>query len=258
MLKIKNLSFSINNCLILDKINFKVEHSDFLSVVGPNGAGKSTLLKILCGLITNNYSGEVLLKDKNIKDYSRRQIAEIIAYIPQFAQSKIFAGYTVFEYLLTGRFHYISRLRGYNKKDIEIVGETLANLKIEKFKNRMLTTLSGGELQKVILGAALVQQSEIIMFDESATFLDLKYKLEFLQMTKRLIKSGKTIIFVTHNINEAIDDNTKILALKEGRQHYFGRPINFFDSELAGKVFDVGFKKIIIDDNDIYYLPVMK
>ncbi|HPP88343.1 MAG TPA: ABC transporter ATP-binding protein [bacterium] len=250
IIRISNLNYKIDNISILTDINFSIQQGEMFAVIGPNGAGKSTLLKLLCGLIHGKLSGEIFIKDRLIEKYSQLEISKIIAYIPQILEAKNFYGWTVFDYVLTGRFRFLDRLNGFTKNDYDTVEHILAALQITKFKDRYLSTLSGGELQKTLLAAALAQDTEIILLDEFSNFLDLYHKLELDEFIKKLNLQGKTIISVTHNINDAVRFSNRILVLKYGKQYYCGAPRDFIFSKTAEKVFNVKFEKITYSFNN--------
>ncbi len=247
-LEIKDLNIKFNggSDFTLDISNITISNGDYISVIGPNGSGKSTLLKTIAGLITR-YSGSIKINNEDLKNLKKKEIAKKIAYVPQFNSGMSFFNFTVFEYILTGRFPYINKLAGYTKKDREIVRGIISYLNIEKYKDRMMKTLSGGELQKASIGAALAQQSDILLFDEVNAFLDYKHKIELEEILSRLIKRGETIISVTHNINDSLLDSGKILALKSGELAYYGTLEDFIKNNGLEKVYGVPFIKMRIE-----------
>lgn len=257
MIKINNLNICFNNksnfSLSID--NLSIETGDYLSVIGPNGSGKSTFLKILAGL-NSNYSGEVLINNINLKSISKKILAKLVAYVPQHNSSFYFYDFTVYDYILTGRFPYINKFAGYSNEDKKIVLDVISYLKLDNYVKRKLVTLSGGELQKVCIGAALAQKSEVLLFDEANSFLDYKHKLELEKIFLNLLERGETIISVTHNINDIAIKDGNTLALKEGNVIYKGKTDYFFENNYLNKVYDVHFLKTNVEKlNKEIYIP---
>jgi len=256
-LQLKNLkiNFSGNNSFCLNIDDITIDRGEFVSIIGQNGSGKSTLLKAIAGL-TENYSGEIILNKIDLKKISRSELAKKIAYVPQSSRNISFFNFTVFEYVLTGRFPYINKLAGYTKKDNDIVRETISYLNIEKYSERKISTLSGGELQKVLIAAALAQQSEVLLFDEISAFLDYRHKIELDKILQKLIERDETIISVTHDINDTFLKTGKILALKSGNKIFFDDAKFFFDSDELKRVYDVKFLKFFVEEiKSEFYLP---
>ncbi|MBP7651857.1 ABC transporter ATP-binding protein [Candidatus Dependentiae bacterium] len=247
-LTIKNLLISFNGSgsFKLHIENLNIKKGEYISIIGQNGSGKSTLLKTIAGL-TEKYSGEILIDDTDIRKIGNNGIAKKIAYVPQFNSGLRFFNFTVFEFVLTGRFPYINKFAGYTHEDKEIVRNVIEYLRIEKYSDRKMSTLSGGELQKAAIGAALAQQSDILLFDEVNAFLDYKHKLELDEILQRLLEREETIISVTHNINDESVKSGKILALKNGEMIYFGCSSDFFKNDGLEKVYDVKFCESKID-----------
>jgi iron complex transport system ATP-binding protein len=257
MIKINNLNISFNSksnfSLSIDDLS--IETGDYISVIGPNGSGKSTFLKVIAGL-NSNYSGDILINNKNLKSISKKHLAKLVAYVPQHNSSFYFYDFTVYDYILTGRFPYINKFAGYSNEDKKIVLEIISYLNLDNYLKRKLVTLSGGELQKVCIGAALAQKSDIILFDEANSFLDYKHKLELDNIFLNLLNRGETIISVTHNINDIAVQDGKTLALKEGNVIYKGKTDYFFENNYLEKVYDVNFLKTNVEKlNKEIYIP---
>lgn len=201
ILKLENISFSYGNQIILDKCSSSVEQQSITAILGGNGQGKTTLMK--CILKHNIYnSGKIILKRKEITEYSIRDYAKIVSYVPQL--NSIVNDCVVRDYIVEGRTPY---LQGFSlpKKQDYLKGEFYAEkLGVEKFLGKYLSQLSGGEIQMIMIVRALVQETPIILMDEPLSALDMKNQYEVLKIIKNLEQEGKTILFTTHNPNHAI------------------------------------------------------
>jgi iron complex transport system ATP-binding protein len=198
---------------VLRGVDLRVDRGDFFGIVGANGSGKTTLLKLLAGLLRPS-RGEVLLEGRNLAELTPRQRAQRIALVSQAAP-------TVFDYhaidlVLLGRTPYLGPLKFESAADLEAARGALAATHASEFSDRPLRTLSGGELQRVLLATALAQQSEILLLDEPTTHLDLKHRVELYRLLGRLHQEGKTIVMVSHDINLIAERCTRALLLRGG------------------------------------------
>ena len=148
MLEIKNLNFAYGKNTVLKSINFSAEAGEFIAIIGPNGAGKSTLIKVMDGILYAEDS-QVLLDGKLIRHYSRKRLAQRIAYLPQ--ESKFAFSFTVKDVVMMGRFPYLKGVNLYTAEDVHIVNEMLNLMEIDQFVDRNFNELSGGEKQRVLI-----------------------------------------------------------------------------------------------------------
>ncbi|MBN2547383.1 MAG: ABC transporter ATP-binding protein [Spirochaetes bacterium] len=212
MLSVKNLSFKYKRNKVLNNISFEVDKKEIVSILGPNGAGKSTLIKCI-NRILNYKEGTIQVDNENIRLLSQNKIAKNIGYVPQRAES---CKLTVFDAILLGRKPHIKFKAG--DKDLKIVYSVMKNLNLEKLSLRYVEELSGGEMQKVSIARALVQDPKIILMDEPTNNLDLKNQQEILNLISDIaIDHELAIIISVHDINTALRYSNKIIFLKNGR-----------------------------------------
>jgi len=215
ILEIKNLYYTINNKKILDNISFDISSGDFISVLGPNGAGKTTLIKNITNIIHYN-SGLILLNNKDIKKYRKKEFSKNVAYIPQ--SINIDYNFSVKDIVLMGRLPYLKLFEEYTDKNYEICEKIMKELHIFEFRDRSILTLSGGEQQRVFIARALAQNSNILVLDEPISELDIGNQINTMTLLKKLNKEKKiTIITVLHDINIALNFTSKCLLLKKGK-----------------------------------------
>ena len=234
MVEVDKLSFSYGDRKILKDISFNARENESLCIIGPNGCGKTTLLKSLCNIL--NFQGSVYIKGKNIKDI---EVYKTVAFMSQI--SEIYFGYTVFDTVMLGRYaSFKDKLLSIpDKKDKEIVSECLDKVKINHLKDKLITELSGGELQRVFLARVFAQNPSIILMDEPTNHLDLNSQIELIYNLKEWARGdSKCIVAVMHDINATLNFADKILVLKDGISKYFGSSIDF-DLRLLNDIYSV-------------------
>ena len=210
--QIKNLSFNYpNSNLLLDNVSFNVETNKSYTILGKNGVGKTTLLKCMLNEI-NNYQGEILLNNKNIKTLKEKELAKLVSYVPSNVDSTF--DYTVFEYVLMGTASNISLFSSPSKKEYELTDNALQKLNIFDLKDRRFSTLSAGEKQKAAVARAIVNKPSIILFDEPCSHLDINGQIQILKIINELIESNYSIILTTHDPNHALILNNNVMLFK--------------------------------------------
>lgn len=243
---ISDINFHIDKKKILSNINFHVEEGDFIGILGPNGSGKSTLLKILLNYLKKD-NGNIFLKNKTIEEYSQKNIAKIVSFVPQ--KSKLTMPISVKDFILLGRLpHRKNFLHNYNKNDVEVVLKIMKLLEIETFKNRDINSLSGGEFQRVLMARALSQEPEILILDEATAAMDINYSIKLMNIAEHLIEKKKlTVISVLHDLNLASLYCNKIIFLKEGKVKYFGKVEELFKPKILEEIY--GFKCHVVNNH---------
>lgn len=215
--------FSYGKSLILDRISFSLERGQWLSIVGTNGSGKSTLLKNMLRLIDGGKSsGTIAIAGRDLSTYSQRELAQAVAYVPQ-AGGRV-PPFTVRDFVNLSRFPYGYRAESRKNEACESVEEALRLTNTKGLGHRRMDALSGGQRQRVYLAAALAQDTDIILLDEPASFLDPRHAHEMHETLKKLnSESGLTIITVTHDLNQVLDAGGMALVLADSKQIYFGK-----------------------------------
>ncbi len=217
MIEIRDISFFYGKKQILKDISFDVERGHCVGVLGNNGAGKSTLITCLNRIRTPK-TGSVKIGNKDILKMSRLDIARHISYV---AQKNEMSQITVFDTILLGRKPYIQW--SISQEDIDIVEQAIERLGLSEFKLRLVNQLSGGELQKVMLARALVQQPQLLLLDEPTSNLDPKNQHEMMKLVYELTKKEQiSSIIVLHDLTLALRYCDRFLFIKEGRVHQYG------------------------------------
>lgn len=231
MLHVQNLHFSYNSHPVLTEMCFAVEAGELLAILGPNGVGKTTLLKCI-NAIHKPGSGAVLVEGR---DVLRLRPAEIAASIGYVAQKNEAARFTVFDAVLMGRTPHLRwKVRD---SDLKIVDAALRRLGLEHLQLRYIDQLSGGELQKVAIARALVQEPRLLLLDEPTSSLDLRNQIAILTMLRRVVdEHGIAGVMTMHDLNTALRFAHKFLLLKDGAVFAAGR-VEELTSDMVREVY---------------------
>lgn len=214
MLKVKNIKAGYKEKIIVDDINFSVEPGEFTGILGLNGSGKTTLLKTISGLL-KPLDGEVLLDDENLLLLNEKELARHISFMPQ--SPSIIYDIRVIDLVLMGITPYLSIFESPNSGHMEKAYEVLEKMNIEKHMDRNFLHLSEGEKQLVIMARSLMQDAEIMLFDEPVSALDFKNKHFVLDNIRSILnKENKIGIISLHDPNLALRYCDKIIIIDEG------------------------------------------
>ena len=214
ILSVNGISFDYKSRKTLDGIDFKVDTNEIVSILGPNGAGKTTLLKCI-NRILKPYKGAIYIDGKNLQGLSQNRIAQNMSYVAQKTDTNKLS---VFDSILLGRKPHI----GFNisENDLKLVHSMIKTLDLEKIALSYTNEISGGELQKVSIARALVQEPKIILMDEPTASLDLKNQCDILTLITDVAKvHGIAVIMTVHDINIALRYSDRIIFLKNGVIH---------------------------------------
>ena len=235
---------------ILSNINFQLHDNATTALIGPNGAGKSTLLKIIGNILFPSL-GEVLLNRKPIHQYSRRELAGQISYLPQ--RYSLQPSQIVNEFVLMSRYFQLSRFASPSSKDRKIVSEALELTESTSLSNRFLGELSGGEQQRILWASVIAQRTPIILLDEPFQALDPKYQDRMIELLQYIKKERQVATIVaTHDINIALACSENALALKRGEQIFFGTCNELVASRALEDIYDKKFTRVKTSLRRIY------
>ena len=206
VIKIQDLHFSYGNPVILEDIQLDIKAKEFIGMVGPNGSGKTTLLKIILGLLEpDKGSVEVLGKKPH-------QVVKEIGYMPQFTPFSRDFPISVEETVLMGRLGKTSSIGLFSKEDKQLAAESMEAVEIIDLRKRSIGSLSGGQLQRVLIARALTCNPEIMILDEPTANVDMKVEKDIFDLLKKL-NEKITIIVVTHDIGFISQYITKVACI---------------------------------------------
>ncbi len=252
MIQINNLSFSFAATEIFSNLNFNINRGEILSIIGPNGCGKSTLLRLLRGSLKAQ-SGEILWEKIPVGQIPAREMARQVAVVPQ--SSTISFPYKVRELVAMGRYpHRKNLLTFQDKTDLQAIEQALVMTDLLPLAERPITQLSGGELQRVLLARALVQNSSVLFLDEATSHLDIDHRLELTELLVRLNQEQQiTIVQISHDLDLASAISQRILLLTEhGKIAAIGSPEKVMTAANLQRIFRVDVR---VDSNPFTGTP---
>ena len=254
IVSIENLNYFYGKKQILKELKLDKDENKLTGIIGPNGCGKSTLAKNIIKYLNGDFK-KLEIMNTDIKKLSHKKIAQLISYIPQ--HSIIISNISVFDYILLGRFPLLKNSwNNYCEKDFEIVNYNINLLNIEFLKDRNIETLSGGELQKVLLARALVQETKILLLDEPTSALDLNNAVEFMKILKRIsTQKNISVIIIIHDLNLASLFCDNLIVLKDGKFIKKGSPYEVINEQNIKDVYNLDCKVLYNEDNKPYIIP---
>lgn len=239
-LDVRSLNFYYGDREILKGISLNFHKGKFYSIIGPNGSGKSTFIKNISKLIAPEHKS-VYIDDQDICNLKNKNLAKIMSIIPQ--NTLIDYDFTVFDIVMMGRSPYKRRFEDFNKEDEEIVEKYMKATNTWELRDKLVTEISGGEVQRVIAARALSQETDIILLDEPTSHLDIQYQIEFLNIFKTL-KKDKVIISVLHDLNLASIFSDEIILIDKGEVIAKGTPWQVINKENVKEVYKISVEVI--------------
>lgn len=205
-MEIKNLSIGYTAShdvkVIQRGINARLTPGQLTCLLGPNGAGKTTLLRTLAGFL-KPLEGYITVGDKSLSEMTSSEISKTISIV--LTDRPNVMSMTASQLVALGRSPYSGFWGKISHEDKEIIEKSLAETGVTEFKDRQVSTLSDGELQKVMIAKALAQSTEIILLDESTAFLDFPSKIGIMKLLSDIArKQNKSILLSTHDVNMAL------------------------------------------------------
>lgn len=255
--EVHDISFNYAKTPILREICFHAKKGEFFCILGPNGSGKTTLIKRICALHSGRgktLSGSIRIAGKPLESLSRRDIARIIAVVPQ--RSSLSGGLSVRETVEMGLYATASGPLENGPTIQNRVDSIMETLGLLDYATRDIYSLSGGEFQKVLLARALAQNPEILILDEATAHLDIHHAIEIFSLVKDLTRrKALTVLAVVHDINLAAGFADRIMLLDKGRCAGTGAPEEVLTEEILRNVFRIQARVLSTQDAKIAVLP---
>jgi iron complex transport system ATP-binding protein len=226
------LSVTLGDRLVVDRVSFSVSGGGWLMLIGPNGAGKSTALRALAGLVP--YGGSLTIEGRELVSIPGRERARSVAYVPQSPQLP--AEMSVWEYACLGRTPHLGYLGRSGPDDEHAVRSALQRLDLLDMATRRLGTLSGGERQRVVLARALAQQARVLLLDEPTSALDVGRQQDVLDLVGELRSHHSlTVVGAIHDLTLAGQYAEELLLLDHGRTAAAGPPETVLSEPLLNR-----------------------
>ena len=239
LLSVRGLGYRYagSEAAVLDAIGVDVPGAGVIAIAGPNGAGKSTLLDLIAGQKIPT-EGACLVQGRAAHRMRRDELCRLVAHVPQQIPADV--PFTVEEVILTGR---IPHGRGLyeNEEDRAAMEAALGRARLEPFRHRRFSSLSGGEKQRVLLAAALCQETPILLLDEPSAHLDPENEARMWELFAELRDGGRLVLVVTHHLTLAAQNADRIWLLDRGRLAADATPDEAFRPQRLEEVFHVPF-----------------
>jgi len=235
-LEVRNLVVRFNSHVIIEDVSFDVAKGDVVSIIGPNGSGKTTLVRAILGLV--EHRGEILLEGKRLGEQTHR-----VGYVPQrFDFDRTFP-ISVKEFLRLAVAH----------PEPAWYEEVCREFGIAGLMKNKLGTLSGGQMQRVLVASALLKKPELLILDEPTSGVDLEGTASFYELVRHENEVHKiTIFLITHEVNKMVfHTSTKVICLNKAL-FCCGEPQVVITKELLEKLYGTRFK---MSDHEHFNMP---
>ena len=219
----------------ISDIHFNLQEGRLLAVIGPNGSGKTTLIRAISQVLPY-VTGQLHINGTDLFQISENTRAQLIAVVPQ--STYVPPSFLVREVVLMGRTPYMNWNGKASREDEDFVNKAMEQTDVEKFKDQLCGELSAGERQRVILARALAQNTPVLLMDEPTSHLDLRYQIEFLELTRTLsLNDGKTVLVAMHDLNLAARFSDLILAMENGKTAAFGSVEEILQADILSTIY---------------------
>ncbi len=252
LLQVLDVEVFLEGQPILKDVRLKVGRGDFIGILGPNGSGKTTLLRTLARAVSP-HKGVVLLEGKDLCTLPARKVAQKIAVVAQ--SEPIAFDFTVAELVSMGRNPYQSWLGRLTQQDRQAVYRALQKTDLLDVVERKIGTLSGGEIQRVLLARALAQEPELLLLDEPTSHLDIAYQIELLTQIRELNREkALTVIAVLHDLSLAGAFCDRLILMKAGQIVAMGIPEEVLQPSLLQEVYGV---EVVVSHHPLTGHPIV-
>lgn len=220
-LELEDIRVQLGSREILRGVSLSLARGEVLALAGPNGSGKTTLLRVASGVIAAG-GGRVRVGGRDAHELTPREQAQQIAVVPQDAHIPF--PFRAGEIVLMGRSPHLRALGFENASDVEHARRAMARVGIESLAERSMLELSGGERQLVLVARALAQDPQVLLLDEPTAHLDLRHRIEVLELVREFARGGRSALVVSHDLNLAVRTCDRIALLREGALLAVGAP----------------------------------
>lgn len=252
MIELLDVSVHYGAKQAISGVTERVEAGEWVALIGPNGAGKTTLLRAISRLAL--HQGEVRIGGVPSTTLSPKRLARAVAYVPQ--QPELPPDMTVGSYVLLGRTPHIGYFGIESAQDRAVCADLLASLDLAEMSSRPLGTMSGGELQRLVLARALAQAAPVLLLDEPTSALDLGRRVEALELVDGLRRErGLTVLSAMHDLTLAAQFADRLVLLADGRAVAGGKPDEVLVEETLTRHFGTNVRVLRTEDGELAVVP---
>jgi iron complex transport system ATP-binding protein len=250
VIELRDLTVRFDGIDAVRDVSLEVGSEEWVMLIGPNGAGKTSVLRALCGLLP--FAGEARLDGRDLRELGRRELARLIAFVPQNPETP--PELTVAEYVLLGRTPHLGYLATEGRRDRQAATRALERLDLLSFAERGLGSLSGGELQRAVLARALAQEASVLLLDEPTTSLDLGRQQQVLELVDSLRGDGLTVVSTMHDLTLAGQYADRLVLLDRGAIVAEGEPDEVLSAANLAAYYGASVR-IVSDGHGTFVLP---
>lgn len=233
----RELAIGYGKTPLLSDICLGVQPGQILTLIGPNGAGKSTLLRTLAGQLAP-MGGTVLLEGRSLADYTGTQRAQKLALMAPHSRRMELT--TCFDFVSAGRYPYTGRLGILSAEDRQQVHRALELVGAAQLADRDFNRISDGQRQRILLARALCQQPEVIVLDEPTSYLDIRHKIELLDILREMTASrGLSVVLSLHEVDLATKLADVVVLVKDNAIFRCGAPEDVLDDDTIRQLYDI-------------------
>lgn len=248
MISFASLTVRYGDAVALAGISGEAADGEWLGVIGPNGAGKTTLLNAIVRLLP--FSGSITVCGQAAGGLSRRQLARLIAYVPQ--RPMLPPDMTVSDYVLLGRTAHVGYLRMETAADRRVCADTIDRLDLGPMASRALRAMSGGELQRLVLARALAQEAPVLLLDEPTSALDLGRRMDALELIDEVRRERSlTVLSAIHDLTLAGQFADRLMLLSGGQIAAVGSPADVLHEDVLSAHFGPGVQVLRTESGEL-------
>ena len=225
-------------------VSFSIPSGMLVGLIGPNGCGKSTMMKCI-NRMHDPSSGDILIDGESVLNKTPADIAKIVSTVP--AELRNSFGLTVYETVMLGRYPYLKNVWWETENDESVVEDALRKFGVLHLQDRQLNMLSSGEMQRVLIAKAYVQEPRLMLVDEPTSHLDMKYKLDVMEYLNAMVAE--------HDISLMARYCDLCIIMKKGEIVAIGKPKEIINPDLIREVYDVDASVGFDDEGELFVLP---
>lgn len=233
-------------------VSYQIPSGMLVGLIGPNGCGKSTMMKCI-NRMHNPSSGEILIDGESVLKKTPAEVAKLVSNVP--AELRNSFGLTVYETVMMGRYPFLKNVWWETDNDETAVLDALRKFGVDHLQDRQLNMLSSGEMQRVLIAKAYVQEPRLMLVDEPTSHLDMKYKLGVMEYLNAMVKKDMTILVAEHDISLMARYCDLCIIMRKGEIMAIGKPKEVITPELIADVYDVNASVGFDTDGELFVLP---